>query len=207
METKLPAIFDGEVVTIVGGGVSLSGFDFSRLQKPVIAINSSFIQCDCHVVVAIDPPWEKKFMKELDAFDGLKISYNGRNMHSFHEVFIEPSPEPFSEDWCILKSNLSGFFALSLAFHLGASRVILLGFDGGYEGERPTYYDNPSEGVTRSSYENANEHYDVFKLPYWNRILNVGLDSKIESFPKMDIDSDFYSRFPSKKQDINKINI
>ena len=197
MKTNLPDIFDGQTVTILGGGPSLEGFDFHRLRQPIIAVNSSFMKCDCHVVVATDPTWEKEYQKELDAFNGLRISYTGRNMNYFHEVLIDGTPESFSEDWCILSANLSGFFALSLAFALGAARVILLGFDGGYEGEKATYYPNSSQAVTPDSYEKANDFYDVFILPYKDRILNVGLNSKIKSFPKVDINSDFYTAFIS----------
>ncbi|MCK4819384.1 hypothetical protein KA005_26665 [bacterium] len=194
MKTNLPDIFDGQTVTIVGGGPSLEGFDFHRLRQPIIAVNSSFLRCDCHVVVAADPPWEKEYQKELESFHGLRISYTGRNMTYFHEVLIDGTPEPFSEDWCILKANLSGFFALSLAFALGASRVILLGFDGGYEGGKATHYPNPSQGyVASDSYEKANDFYDIFNVKHHKDILNVGLNSKIKSFPKVDINSDFYA--------------
>ena len=44
-----------------------------------------------------------------------------------------------------------------------------------------------------SSYENANDFYDIFNVDHHKDILNVGLESKIESFPKIDIKEDFYA--------------
>lgn len=191
MKTNLPHIFDGQRVTILAGGPSLEGFEFSRIHQPVIAINDAFLKVDSAVLVANDPVWEKKYTKQLEGYNGCKVSYQGRGMNDFHEVEIQQVPDYLTEDWYILKANLSGFFALSLAFHLGAGSVVLLGFDGGYT-DKSNWYENISSSMSPESYGRANELYGFF-FDKRDRILNVGLGSEIDTFHKIGLEEDFYA--------------
>jgi len=78
--------------------------------------------------------------------------------------------------------NLSGFFALSLACHLGYEKIYLLG------------YDFKSAGPDRLTYEDGQgniwawvNEFDYYKRNYPDvKIYNVCPDSKIKSFPKID---------------------
>ena len=76
MFVELPISFRGQTVTIIGGGVSLKGFDFSRVKPPIIAVNDSIFYVDTKYLVSIDAGWHKHHDEWLDTFDGYLITHN-----------------------------------------------------------------------------------------------------------------------------------
>lgn len=126
---------------VVGGGESLSGFNFSRLDKELtIGINKSFIYYDSSLLFfsdsnfyhqmildeAVSPLWHK--------FPGIKATTSplevGRTYPDVHVIRRSNKLElPHSLEDGINVWNNSGFGALVLAYLLGANPIYLLGFD------------------------------------------------------------------------------
>ena len=196
----MPRIFEGQPVTILGGGYSLTGFNWQRVRHPAIAVNYSIINFpDAEVSVGLDSGFFTTKREYFDPDEFFK-TYRG-----YMITDREPLPEkalkvqyegvalPESEkniDWHCQSANISGFFALALAFHLGASKVYLLGFDGGYYQQSNHYYHNPN--ITSATLESINVHYEFFKnYPVLN-VINPAFPTKIQYFKTCDINSNFY---------------
>lgn len=193
MELNLPKIWNRKTVTIVGGGPSLNDFNFGRLEGVVIGTNHSAKFHRADMLVAIDARFHEREKDYMDALGCLKCSYVPTTRQDFSMAVLSPDHENYltDHDWHVLKANLSGYFAIAVALHLGAERVILLGYDGGYKvGEEnpnfhPYYYDGPGMNY----YSPMNIYYDFWKK---ENIVNVGLGSQIRAFKKVPIESNFY---------------
>ena len=185
MKIDLDKIFTGETVRIVGGGPSLIGFDFDRISGRVITVNDSCYFVDSEMLVSIDKAWHITNKAFLDSYEGILLT----DREPGHEaVVIEYTQKAaYSYEWTIKKVNLSGFVAIAAAIHLGAEKIILLGFDGGYDEQSNHYHHNPR--VVEKDYLDKNQYFEIFKE---NNIINVG-PSKIETFRKVPLEVDFYA--------------
>lgn len=124
---------------LIGGGPSLTVEDveFVRFRAHVIAINDAYKLAPwAEVLYAADRSW-------IDAHDGVS-SFKGRK-YSIDSK--DPTDRP---DWTVLRNTgplglehdpmglragfNSGYQAVNLAVHLGAKRIILLGYDMGIDG-------------------------------------------------------------------------
>jgi hypothetical protein len=186
MEIELSHIYEGQTVTIIGGGPSLKGFNFNRLRPPVIGTNHTPKFHPSDILVAIDARFHDREATFLDYYKGLKVTYSPTTRTDFIMAKLD-AVHP-NEDWHILRANLSGYFALALALHLGAARVILLGFDGGYDKE-PNWHPYAYFGPGMNTYNDTNKYYDFYKD---RNVVNVGMDSRIEAFRKVPLESNFY---------------
>lgn len=191
-------VFEGHTVTIVGGGPSLVGFNFDHLKQPVIALNFAVKYVPNEMFCCIDVPFMNSIGMNafLDTYPGYKVSM--RNITSrtdFTMVKITPNHETRDLDWHIAKVNLTGFFAIAVALHLGAKLIYLLGFDGGFDDPaRPDWYPLPEEwavGPGQNTFHEQNAYYDFFTD---KKIINVGSTSRIDSFPKVGLYTDFYKK-------------
>ena len=189
MFLELPISFKGQTITIVGGGVSLKGFDFSRVKPPVMAVNDSVFYVDAKYLVAIDASWHKKHGEFLDNYDGYLITYIKTERKDAFMIKLDIRNS--WHDYTLKSASLSGFTALAVAFHMGAEKVILLGYDGGFEvGQSSNFYPNRCANIATKTYERKNMHYEYFsRYP----IINVGMESKIPWFYKVPLDCDFYN--------------
>lgn len=187
MYINLPLIFKDEIVSIIGGGSSLTGFDFSRLQGKIIAINQAIKYVKADMFIALDTIIWSQHEKELNEIENrggylLNDSRRYTPRQNFTRIVLEPI-----KDLRIIKANNSGLLALAVALHLGAKIVYLFGFDG-YIGKQTHFHKNVKD-KDEGEITNHLYHYEIFKdAP----IINVGLKSKIEYFKKVDINSSIY---------------
>jgi len=184
MEIDIPLIFKGESVTIVGGGSSLTGFDFGKLKGKIVVTNHAVRYTRSDMWVFLDTTFIRKNMMRIRSYKGYCVSrHGGENIHTIKFGSSEV-------DFIVRKANNSGFTAMVLALMLGAKRVYLLGFDGSWKDKshfHSIYRDKKKmEDFTRSIYL-----YDHFRnFP----IVNVGLDSDIDCFKKVSLEENFYNQ-------------
>ena len=188
MKIDIPISFAGQTVTIIGGGPSLKGFDFKRVVDPCIAINDACYAHHSEIIVSIDASWHYKHGTYLNAYDGFLVTDRESRRKDAIRIQYHGGARGENEfDETLKAANLSGFLALAISLHLGAKKVVLLGYDGGYA-EDANWYTNPN-ATNDEGYSNKNAYYDIFK---GHDIVNVGMDSKIKSFRKIPIESNFY---------------
>jgi len=209
MFIDLPLIFKDKIVSIIGGGSSLIGFDFSRLQGEIIAINQAIKYVKADMFISLDTIIWSQHEKELDELEKMGgFLLNDSRRYTPRQNFTRIVLEPI-KDLRIIKANNSGLLALAVALHLGAEQVYLFGFDGyigkqkrihrfkilgkvfvikGLKRRKSHFHKNydykDSEALTNHLY-----HYEIFKD---DPIINVGLDSKIEYFKRININSEIY---------------
>ena len=129
---------------IVGGGPSLTNFDWSLLKdKNVLVLNRGVEKVPNALgLLWNDVKFHKDNVENIKNFKGLKISttryippggshlcecdiiwVKGRNYWSDVCGFIEDSP------YVVNQGSNTGYSALNVAYHLGAKTIYLLGYD------------------------------------------------------------------------------
>lgn len=130
---KIEPIWDNETVYIVGGGPSLSNFDWKRLEgKKVIAINRAFeVLPSADVLYWTDSRFWKWYGNEIKKFKGLKVTCRPYSPISYDVILLKAvNNKPYESDPShISHGNNSGYGAINLAVKLGAKKIYLLGFD------------------------------------------------------------------------------
>ncbi len=142
---SVPKLWPRETIVVIGGGSSLTraDCDYVRDKAHVIAIKEAAVSSLPHitppapwadVLYAADYKWWK-FEKGAPGFAGLKYTIEeqpGQPMNVFPGVqLLRNTGETGLElDPTGLRTGFnSGYQAVNLAVHLGASRIVLLGFD------------------------------------------------------------------------------
>ena len=135
----IPELWKGETVFVVGGGPSLMGFDFDQLRgQRIVAINLAFTKL---------PFAQFVFFADNRFWDWHEAALMGFKNHVVSTAQNKKVPHPhfhmikrnhdqskfFSIEKDIVVGKDSGVQAINLAWHLGAQRIILLGFDMGFK--------------------------------------------------------------------------
>ena len=162
-EWSVPRAWPGETVFILGGGPSLEGQGTERLEhRRTIAINSSIFDAEGRLVrpwpdylFGADGRWLKKHraVLERDWRDRVvtitkQVDWPGLlRLRKFEPpVKGKPGGVAISADprgVAIRRTSLQG--AMNLAMLLGATRLVLLGADGGPDANGRTHHHQPHE--------------------------------------------------------------
>ncbi len=247
---QVPKIFEEEC-WIIGGGYSLikqfglppnscpkSKEEFLNFgkkleflhDKNVIGVNNAFMLGDwVNVAFWGDKAQYRRYMEQYDAFGGLKCTshrkYSDNKIKSIQyiplnarKMFGLTKKNPFLS-W----NKNSGSAAINLAMHLGAKKIILLGFDmvndpktnrshwhAGYPNplNTPTIRDRKRGKKETKRVPNKEKkppyerHLKGFKAmssdanKYGIEIINMNPNSAIEAFPKMSLEGYFKELVP-----------
>ncbi|NCC30969.1 MAG: hypothetical protein EOM24_02970 [Chloroflexia bacterium] len=134
MSTQLAGAYEGKRVGVIASGPSLTREDALLLKSRcvVIAVNNSVeLLPEADILYASDMRWWRNNEEIWKPFQGLKIT---RQMQGPFRKEDRVHRLPYSNSSGVSKTQLrlgrnSGHAAISLAYYLGASEIILLGFD------------------------------------------------------------------------------
>lgn len=194
-----PIWLDGTVF-IIGGGPSLKGFDWTPFfSKNVVTINDGFrLGTFSDFNLFGDVAWYNRNKGKEDFLeyhgtmvgctpDGLPHDDNIKQMkHESFGVWL---------DGRLGNNSGTGAMAINFALYLGATRIVLVGFDHklGPNGEN-NWYPNPHVKARPSLYttrfqngfnilaERLEKHYPMVE------VLNAGPDSALETFPRVSLE-------------------
>lgn len=146
----------GETCFIIGCGPSLIGFNARQLigRGRIIAINDSFeLVPFADVLYFCDLRWwQTRRQRVHDIFQGRKIitlenDISGvLNLKNTGATGLETDPAGLRHG-----SN-SGYQAINLAYHYGATRIILLGYDMKVSGEK-LHWNDRSDGQNAAGFQ------------------------------------------------------
>jgi len=199
-------LIKGETVFIVGGGPSLKGFDFTKLNgKLTIAINSAMYFLQPTAVFWCDGRWAAQNDDKLSAMDCYKIGVittnapptdNTRNRYTLGRSFpiYRTGIEGYDPNVYRVRGNNSGSMAINMACNMGAKRIILLGFDVSVVGNESHFHQNLQDRIGDQVY--TNDFLPNFKSLYREmqqhrvntEVLNASMVSRLDMFTKIKIE-------------------
>jgi len=131
---EVPKRWPGETFVCIGGGPSLTTADVDAVHgwARVIAINDAYLLAPwADVLYACDAKWWT-WHHGVPSFGGPKYSIESSDPVTFPEVQVLKNTgiTGLELDPTGLRTGInSGYQAINLAVHLGASRIVLLGYD------------------------------------------------------------------------------
>ena len=209
-----PRIWPDQTVFIIGGGPSLQDFDWNLIkQYRCIGCNDAYQLGDWVDVCCFgDAPWYHIHYKEkldsqdrgiipgLESFNGLIVTchpefHDNSNVRCMLRKPRGFSVRPFEVAW----NCNTGSASINLAYHLGAKRAVLLGFDMGFDKDNKS---NWHYNIKDPEQIKTNPHvFEKFQdwLPYMEKerqakvgdtfkILNATPNSALEVFPKVKLE-------------------
>lgn len=191
MPNVVPKLWPGETFAILGTGPSLTAdvVDHVRGKARVIAINAAHELAPwADVMYAADAAYWKH-VKGAPAFTGLKYSL-AREAAQWPDVRVLriAGSNGLELDPTGLKTgDQSGYQAINLAVHLGASRILLLGYDMRVVGNRRHFTTNYPSGGS-GNYTHWMRHFDTLVKPLEQlsiEVVNCTPNSALKVFPFM----------------------
>lgn len=132
---RAPRLWPGGTAYILGGGPSLAAVDVARLQgQHVIAINNAAIDLApwAEVMWWTDRQWLEWNLGDIPKHAGslkvARIAPDGKVPFAVHVVRHERH-KPLSRDPSAVAGYCGGGGCINLAYHFGAARIVLFGFD------------------------------------------------------------------------------
>jgi len=186
----VPKLWPGETFVCIGGGPSLAqaDVDYCRGKARVIAINDGYRMAPwADVLYACDDRWWN-WHKGVPSFTGLKYALLKRAavwpgvqvLNNTGSSGLEMKPKG------LRTGRNSGYQAINLAVHLGAARIVLLGYDmqrtGGKEhwfGDHPNKQTSPL-GSFRGMFDTIREPLKELGIS----VTNCSRETALTSFPR-----------------------
>lgn len=203
---SVPRIYVGETFFLLAGGPSLRSFDPERLRgRFVITINDSWrMKPDATVCYFCDASWwELSSAVNAPSLDGRirfhDSIYRSRWVSGSSDFREHPQVNALSITGQIglevLPTGLrhgsnSGYQAINLAYHFGAKRIVLLGYDMKTEGRRTHWHDSlrePEHVFSKTLSQSMLPLFDHLVEPLKNagvEVINANPDSALNCWPK-----------------------
>lgn len=128
----VPRLWAGETVVCVASGPSLTqaDVDLCRDRAKVIVVNDGYRMAPwAEALYACDFQWWRVH-QGVPSFAGLKFSIHPKAARFGVQVLRNTGPDGLETDPSGLRTGSnSGYQAINLAVHLGAARILLLGYD------------------------------------------------------------------------------
>ncbi len=200
----IPPIWTDETVFIIGGGPSVNEAPLHLIyERRVIGVNSAFeLGSWIDVCWFGDMRWFEWNAKKLRYFGGLKLTCansafpKGECWPGVHHVKRENkrgiwSRTPNKVYW----NNNSGASAINLAYHLGAKKIVLIGFDMKMVNGEHNYHNSHKPHHTPKSniyQERFIPRFNVIKQDATRlglQIINTSMNSALEVFDKVRLEN------------------
>lgn len=197
VQYKVEPIWKNETVYIIGGGPSLTGFNWSSLiGKKTIAINKSLLSyTNADILYWTDSRFYNWYKSDVDKFKGLKFTLRHNTNHE-GDIKVLGKSDVYGLDesgYYLCHGNNSGYAAINLAYLLGVKQIILLGYDMKNDGVKGHYHDGYPVPTT------ADKVYKDQFIPGFTiladllkqkgiKVYNASIHSEILVWPKISIE-------------------
>jgi hypothetical protein len=188
---SVPKLWPGETFVCIGSGPSLTreDVDYCRGKARVIVVNNGYQLAPwADVLYACDTAWWRVHHGVPD-FQGLKYSLS---VWPGVQTLRNTGPCGLDLDPTGLRTGRnSGYQAINLAVHLGARRILLLGYDmhPGPKGQQHWHPDHPQK--TTSPYAAFRMCFTTIVKPLADlgiEMVNCSRATALESWPRLPIE-------------------
>jgi hypothetical protein len=192
--SAVPRKFEGETIYIIGGGPSLKNFNFAELKgHRTIAINKAvFFHQTADVLYWTDSRFYTWYKNDIDNFNGLKFTLKPGSQYTTDiKVLRKGIPHGLEKDPQVLAHGYnSGYAAINLAYHLGAARIVLLGFDMHNAGKDTHFHDGyptraAGDHIYRDKFLPGFKELEKALRAEGVTVFNASPHSQLNEFPKI----------------------
>lgn len=177
-----------ETVYLIGGGPSLSSFDFEKLKgHSVVAINDALFKIPwATALFSADSHWANHRKDAINQFNGERFLAMPP-IPGINATFLNCLERPgISLEWPnIHLQGTSGYAAINLAILLGAKNIFLLGYD--YQNAQKHWFGNYEWKSSTDDYvlKLWAAQFNSIQLPFDVHVYNTNPLSQVVAFPKV----------------------
>lgn len=203
MGVHVPRMFPGATIACIATGPSLTQADCDQVRAaglPTIAINDAHRLAPwSDVLYSSDRMWWPHY-KGVPEFKGLRFgigSAPGKNnkFHEYPEINVLKNTGYCGldlETTGLRNGRNSGYAGINLAVHLGAKRILLLGYNLGYLKNRAHFFGDHPVGLTQnqSNYTAFRALFDTMVVPLKAakvEVINCTPETSLNTFPVCDV--------------------
>lgn len=193
MSASVPKVCPGGTVVCLASGPSLTADDVAvaRRADAVVAINTTYQMAPwATVLYAADAPWWT-WHHGVPTFAGLKYSLSADaarwGVHILKKTGVdglETNPDG------LRTGQNSGYQAINMAVHLGAARVLLLGYDMQLGPKRESHWHGDHPSTVVSPFASFLPHFSTLIQPLADlgiAVINCTRRTALRCFPMMPI--------------------
>lgn len=181
---------------IVGGGPSLTDFDWSLLDgKITIAINNAYkVLPNASICYFTDNDWWELHKEDLLKHPGIKIKGSLPNSFITHprvkEYTLTNATGIETQAKSLAHGYNSVYAAINLAaIHLSFTEIFLLGVDMGWVDGKSHWHTDHQRVDQPTVYDMMMDAFTTIAHPLWDRgvvVTNLNPQSRLDVFPKLD---------------------
>lgn len=194
----VPRLVPRGTVVCLGCGPSLTAEDVDRCRDQVdgcVAVNDSYRLAPwATALYAADARWWRWHAEAVRGFPGLKYSVQPLSRTSVPEVIVLENTGDRGLELAptgLRTGQNSGYQAINLAVHLGATRVLLLGYDMATQKGRASHWFGEHPDKKRTSYNRFLPYFETLVAPLAAigvTVLNCSRESLLPTFPRVTLD-------------------
>jgi hypothetical protein len=190
----VPRKFEGETIYIIGGGPSLKNFNFDQLKglKTIVINKAVFFHQTADVLYWTDSRFYTWYKNDIDNFSGLKFSLKPGSQYTKDiKVLRKGVAHGLEKDPHTLAHGYnSGYAAINLAYHLGANRIVLLGFDMHNTNKDTHFHDGyptrpAGDHIYRDKFLPGFKELEKDLRTVGVTVFNASTHSQLNTFPKI----------------------
>lgn len=196
--TSVPKLWPGSTIVCIGGGQSLVAEDVDVCRgQHVIAVNDAYRLAPwADVLYAADAKWWKWQYRdrpdEINAYTGLRYSLNPDATKYPNVQVLKRTGSAGLElrAWGLRTGENGGYQAINLAVHLGAVRVLLLGYDMQITGGQQHWFGKHDSSPSPSPYSMFRKKFDTLPEPLrvaGVTVINCSRETALTTFPRQSI--------------------
>ena len=193
MYGKVQSIFPDATVFIIAAGPSVADVDPEDLRGfPTIVVNLSFeVAPWADILYFSDRRFFKWHETGILAFAGMKMTCQTEkrlnhpailNLRKYKLKGLATDPH------YVCTGNNSGYAAINVAFHAGATRIVLIGFDMKSQNGKHHWHEDHPVVYKEKVYQKMCPHFESLVKPLTAagvECFNTSMDSAITCFPKI----------------------
>lgn len=198
---SVPRLWAGETAFVIGGGASLSGFDFNRLSgQRCIAVNAAGYDVPwADYLFFTDHSFFANHRRLIDDWKGGVVTISRAAKAEASGRLLRPHNVRTRDGFATLDGKVrsgrsSGQTAVALAVALGCTRVVLLGFDMKADAAGRTHYharyERSPEQALLDGFRDAFAGWRADAQQIGCAIVNATPGSALREFPMVDIDDE-----------------
>ena len=191
----LPRLFPDATIVCLASGPSLTAEDvaFCRGKAPVIAVNDTVRLAPwADVLYACDAKWWEHH-QGVPTFTGLKLGLE----HPAHRFGVQILGNAGGEGLALNPAEVmtglnSGYQAINVAVHLGAKRIVLLGYDlEARPGHKSHFFGDHPVGLQKApGFEQWRERFATLVTPLQAlgvSVVNASRQTALRCFPRQSL--------------------
>ena len=196
---RVPRQWEGRTIAVLAGGPSLTQeqVDYCRGRAKVIAINNAYqLASWADMLYFCDDRWWKWHQDDaaLQSFAGEIVTLENPNLcERFTRI---KSVRNYGNDGLselpdgVKTGANSGYQVINLAVHLGAAKIVLLGYDMAFKGGRSHWHQGHPMNPSENTYQSMLPNFPTLVEPLKKRgvdVINATPGSALECFRKKDL--------------------